>query len=143
PRVVQVHHTAVDPDLAGAAVIGAEEQTGELGASGAEETGQAHDLAFVDLQVDRLDRAGTPEAVHADDRTPPGRVAGGGGDALDLLQHAKLAAEHRGDQFDAAQIAGQVLADPATVAQDRHPVGDLVDLLEEVGDEEDRRTLVA
>ena len=46
------------------------------------------------------------------------------------------------DQLELGQVAGGVLADQAAVAQHRHPVGDLVDLVEEVRDEQDRHALV-
>ena len=48
------------------------------------------------------------------------------------------AAEHRLDQVDAQQLRRQVLADELAVAQHRDAVADLVDLVEEVRDEQDR-----
>ena len=42
--------------------VGAVEQAGELGAAGAEQAGEPDDLARVDVEVERLDRALAPEA---------------------------------------------------------------------------------
>ena len=53
-------------------------------------------------------------------------------------QRGGAAPEHRLHQVDAQQLLGQVLADELAVAQHRHAVADLVDLVEEVRDEEDR-----
>ena len=51
---------------------------------------------------------------------------------------ADAAPEHRVHQVDAQQLAGEVLADELAVAQHGDPVADLVDLVEEVRDEQDR-----
>ena len=53
-------------------------------------------------------------------------------------QRGGAASEHGLDQVDAQQLLGEVLADQLAVAQDRDPVADLVDLVEEVRDEQDR-----
>ena len=47
------------------------------------------------------------------------------------------APEHRVHQVDPEELPGEVLADELAVAQHGHAVADLVDLVEEVGDEED------
>ncbi len=54
------------------------------------------------------------------------------------LQDGQLLADHLGDQLELGQLGGRVLADQPAVAQHRHAVGDLVDLVQEVGDEQDR-----
>ena len=61
-------------------------------------------------------------------------------DGVELVEHA---ADHLGDQVGARQVLGAVLADELAVAQDRDPVGDLVDLVEEVADEQDGDAPVA
>jgi hypothetical protein len=62
--------------------------------------------------------------------------------ALQPLQVGELAADHLADQAHLAQLAGEVLPHELAVAQNRHPVGDLVDLVEEVRDEQDRDALL-
>ena len=52
-----------------------------------------------------------------------------------------FAAEHFADEFEPRQSGGGVFADEGTVAQDRDAVGDGVDLIEKVGDQQDRKTL--
>ena len=51
---------------------------------------------------------------------------------------SRAAPEHRVHQVDPQELPSEVLADELAVAQHRHAVADLVDLVEEVGDEEDR-----
>lgn len=61
---------------------------------------------------------------------------------MQLLQLVQGLADHQLDQPDLVEVADHVLADQGAVAQDGHAVADLVDLVEEVGDEEDRHALV-
>ncbi len=121
-------------------VVGAEQQPGDLGTAGAQQSGQADDLALVDGRGERLDGAGAPELARLHQRPVerplrlrPSQLAPGPSSSWPII----LA-----DQLDLAELAGQVLADQPAVAQDRHPVGDLVDLVEEVRDEQDRDALV-
>ena len=60
---------------------------------------------------------------------------------LERLQRLRLAAEHARDELDLGELGDGPLADAAAVAQHGHAVGDLVDLVEEVRDEDDRRAL--
>ena len=71
--------------------------------------------------------------------------AGGGlalGALLQGLERGEVLADHRGDQLEARQLGDGVLAHEAAVAQHRDAVGDLVDLVEEVGDEQHGDALV-
>ena len=61
----------------------------------------------------------------------------------DGLELDELAPDHLGHQVAAGEVLGAVLADELAVAEHRDPVGDLVDLLEEVADEQDGDALVA
>ncbi len=61
----------------------------------------------------------------------------------DLLQQVEFVAEHRRDQLHPVERGGRILTDQTAVAQHRHSVGDLVHLVEEVRDEQDRRAAVA
>src|SRR4051812_36488845 len=49
----------------------------------------------------------------------------------------QLAAEHHPDQLESRQRRGLALADQATISQNRDAIGDLVDLVEEMADEDD------
>ena len=93
-------------------------------------------------------------SMSAGSSTPFGRglrVEDRGGVAIDLAGDAarervevvELAADHLGDELVAGQVADEVLADERAVAQHGDAVGDLVDLVEEVGDEEDGDAAVA
>ena len=64
-------------------------------------------------------------------------------EAVEAVEGLELATDHRADQLELGGLGDQPLLDEPAVAQDRHPVGDLVDLVEEVGDEDDRHALVA
>ena len=59
------------------------------------------------------------------------------------LEVVELAADHLGHQGVPGQLGDEVLADQGAVAQHGDPVGDLVDLVQEVGDEQDRDARVA
>src|SRR5207248_7009672 len=61
-------------------------------------------------------------------RTGRSALAGGLGE---------FTAEHHADQFEARQRCGFPLADQAPVAQHRDAIGNLVDLIEEMTDEDD------
>ena len=61
----------------------------------------------------------------------------------DGLELVELASDHLGDELRVRQLSGPVLTDQLTVAQYRDPVGDLIDLVQEVADEEDRHSPVA
>ena len=55
-------------------------------------------------------------------------------------QRSHTAPEHRLHEIDPEQLPGEVLADQLAVSQDGDPVTDLVHLVEEVRDEQDRDT---
>ena len=126
------------------ALVGAEQQAGDLGAAGAEQPGQADDLALVDGQVERLDRrpcgparrpatngCRAPTSARARWAAPPaapGRRAPG-----------RSSCATRSTWL---QLGGGVLADQAAVAQHRHPVGRSRRPGRGSGDEQDRDALV-
>ena len=131
-------------DLAGVGGVGAEEQARELGASGAEQAGEPDHLAVVQLEVGRLERALAAHAERLEHRRP-GLVAPVRALTLRSSRSSdlELAADHQLDQLELGGLGDHPLLDQLAVAQDRHPVGDLVDLVEEVRDEDDRDALVA
>jgi hypothetical protein len=116
--------------------VGAEHRPQQLAATGAEQAGDADDLAGAHLEVDRLGRARRLEAgelqARRADLTLRVRI-----EVLDLAAH------HRGDQVVVVELVHARRAGELAVAQDRHPVADLEHLLEVVGDVHDGVALVA
>ncbi len=133
---------AVDLDLAGVRAVGAVQQAHEFGAARAEQAGDADHLALVDVDVGRLEHAATADAGGPQHRGA-GAVDLAGGHRRDGGELVELTADHLGDEGLAGEVCGDVFADELAVAQDRDAVGDLVDLIEEVTDEEDRHPAVA
>ncbi len=126
---------------AGVGVVEAEEQAGDLGAAGAEQAGEAEDLAATDVEVERLDGEAAAVAAHGEEG-----LAGGGGGVLAVVERLHLgegAAHHVGDELEAGQLGGGVFADEFAVAQDGDAVGEGVNLVEKMGDEDDGEALVA
>src|SRR5699024_434434 len=105
----------------------------------AQETGEPDDLTGLDGEVVGLDAAVTTQARGREDGWCVGALGCRGvlRAALDRVERGALTTDHEPDELPSRQLCGEVLADEASVAQDRQPVGDLVDLVEEVGDEED------
>ena len=139
---VSLARLAVHLDVPGVGVVGAVDQPDQLGAPGAQEPGDADHLAVVDVEVGRCEDAPATDPGRPEDRCG-GAVDGAlraGRDGLELVEHA---ADHLGDQVGAGQVFGAVLADELAVAQHRDAVGDLVDLVQEVADEQDGDALVA
>ena len=89
-------------------------------------------------------RSTSASAIPEPTRDRPGAEEGSGLLVRDVQARrgcgagSALAAEHLLDQVDAQQLPGEVLADQLAVAEHGDPVADLVDLVEEVRDEEDR-----
>ncbi len=133
----------VDLELPGLGAVGAVEQADELGAAGAEQPGDADDLAVVDVDVGRLEHAAA-----ADPGRPQNGCARCGRSTRSATEEsAASSSSSRPIIFVTSVAAGQVvhavLADELAVAQHRDAVGDLVDLIEEVADEEDGDAAVA
>ena len=127
---------ALDPDDAGVELVDAGDRPGQLGAPRAEQAGDAEHLALdqVDVGASLMpDPTLTERALRKGWSRVVGDVQPGAG-----AQRVGAAAEHRLDQVDPEELAGEVLADQLAVAQHGHPVADLVDLVEEVRDEDDR-----
>ena len=59
---------------------------------------------------------------------------------LQGLEHRQLTTDHLRHQFEAGQLGSRVFADEAAIAQHGDAVGDAVDLLEEVSDEQHGHT---
>ena len=59
------------------------------------------------------------------------------------LGHRDFATDHRGHEAARIEFPADVFADELAIAQHRHAIADLVDLVEEMGDEQDGDALVA
>ena len=110
----------------------------DLGASGTDQAREAHDLACVDLEVDAGEDTGEPEVLHVEDHLAAGVVALGPA-RKDVLDRP---ARHQRDQLGGRRVRDrQAGGHGATVLEHRDPVADLADLLEPVGDVDDRNAL--
>ena len=124
--------------------VDAEQELGDLGPARSEQPGQADDLAGVERRG-RTARCEPASPGRAPRARPRRRCAGCSPSCARTISSSSVrrAPEHERDQLQARQPGGPVGADEVPVAEDRDPVADLVDLVEEVGDEDDRDALVA
>ncbi len=137
-RSAEALASAGDGDLAAVGTVDTGEQSRHFGATGAEQSGEADDLSLADGQVEWLNRALAPDT----DRIEVGdfvQVFAGDSASLALegVENRKLLADHLVHQLDPQDLLGEVLPDERTIAQNGEAVGDLVDLVEKVRDEED------
>ena len=139
---------AVERDRAGGDAVGAEDGARKLGAAGADQAGDAEDLAGLEVEVDALEhdgvrRFGIAHRAQAADRQAhragdvalrrPG-IELGGGAADHLLDDPRQ--RHR--LAFAVEVAGEL-----AVAQHRHAVADRRRLLQPVRDEHDGDAVLA
>src|SRR5690606_12191465 len=122
---------AMDREPADVRAVSAVQQPGELGAPGAEQACETDHLAGVDLQVQRFDHTSPADVDRLEDGVP-GAVDLPVGGRRQRLQVVQLATDHHGNQGVAGELADRALADQRAVAQHGDPVGDLVDLVQEV-----------
>ena len=129
---------AVERDLAGVRRREAEVDTGELGATGADESAEAENLAGPDLKgnVVHSGRAATDGPERERYRVPGGGLRGG----IDL---GDFAADHETDETGFVDVADGVRADALTVAQDGDAVGERENFLEAVGNINDANAVFA
>ena len=121
-------------DLAVVDRVGAEDRPQHLGATGAGEAGDGEDLTGANVQVDVGDDAGAGEAANGECLgARVGRLA------VDLGQH--VATDHQPHECAGGQVRGPLRGDDVPVLHHGHPVGDLEDLAEAVGDVDERRAL--
>ena len=133
PRRGDAHGLAVDEGLPAIGALDAEDELGRLGAAGAEKAREPHHLAGTDRQIERLQEAALAVILERDERLA------GDGVALVAVQRLRreFAAEHHRHELDARQFGNRARADEAPVAQHGDPVADRIDLIEEMGDEDD------
>src|SRR3954447_24983164 len=125
-RVAGAHDGAVDLDLAALHGVGAEDRPQELAAAGAEQAGDADDLAGAHLEVDGRHRPDRLQAAHRQPRRADRPARG-------RIERLDLAADHRGDERVLVEVAHRPARDQAAVAEHRDAVADLEHLLEVMG----------
>ena len=131
--------------LAGVGGVGAEQQPGELGAAGAEQAGDPDDLALVDARGRRPRRRALAAQAERLEHRGPGLVAPSVAATSRSMRSSASSSRPiiSPHQLELGDVLGHALPDQRAVAQHRHPVGDLEDLVEEVRDEHDRDALLA
>ena len=115
--------------------LDAEQRQADIGAAGADQPGEAQHLAATHIEADVLEDALAAEPVDTDSSTSPG-VAGGARLKQSPISRPTMSAISA--SAASSRPRGRVEIVPA-VAEHRHPVGDLEDLLQAVADEQDRR----
>ncbi|KUM26475.1 hypothetical protein AU467_21295 [Mesorhizobium loti] len=128
-----IERFAVQRDAAAEPLVDAEQNARKLGASGANQTGKAEDFATPEFQVDRVVGIGAG-AHRADRERDAARRAPGFGRLLALLQHAP---DHQLDHLVVVDLALGQRAGKHAVAQHNDAVGDALDLMQAVRDEDD------
>ena len=130
------HHAAL------VGVIGAEEQAGELGATGAQQAGQAHHLALVDGEIERGDRALAPRLLGACHRGRRSRrsASAGAPRAPPASPASWPSIFDTSSPWESSAVAHSPTRLPLRSTVMRSD--DRVDLVEEVADEDDRHPLL-
>ena len=114
--------------------VEAEDRARQLGAAGADEPGQAHDLARAERGLTAAD-LGRGDVAHLE-RTASGRAR-----APVAEQVAQVAADHEAHHAGLVRPGGRLDRHQLAVAQDRHPVGEAADLAQAVADVDDAHAL--
>ena len=143
PRAAQPAPLGADRELAGVGGVGAEEQPGQLGAARSpSRPARPIDLALVELEVGGLQGALAAQAERLEHRRP-GLVRRRGARPRGRAGRATSSSRPIISLTSSSWVVSATIRSSTrrAVAQDRHPVGDLVDLVEEVGDEHDRDAL--
>ncbi len=136
PRAADGDGAPLQPDLSRVAGVEAVEGLHQLLAAAPHETGQAQDLSLSQGEADVVEGALAGEVAHLQ-RDLPARGARALVEALDVAAH------HHADDGLLGEGGGLLRSDVAAVAQHRHAVGDLEDLLQPVRDVEDGLALRA
>src|SRR5438552_14769072 len=111
--------------------VGGKHGADELGAPGANQPRDPQYFPAVQDQVDIVERSGSTQSPHLEHRLPAWTKLTSAR-LLDLLPY------HHPDQADSVDLGHPTRADEFPVLQHAHASGDLKDLLEAVGDEDER-----
>ena len=126
---------AADRQAPGIRLDRAEYELGDLGAAGPEESGEPDDLACVQSEIERLHDPPSSESLGDQNRLILDRR---GGARRVLFGAFELPSQHQRNHFRPRQLGDRSAADEAAVAQDRDTVRDFVNLIDEMGDEDNR-----
>ena len=126
---------AVDEDPARSAFVRPEDEAHRLGASRADQPGEADDFPVAHLEGDVPDPSSVREVFHLETDLPDLRIPRG-----ELL--GEFPSDHHRDQFVLGGLLHLTRAAVAAVAQDGQPVGHPEDFLQPVGDEDHRDPLL-
>ena len=124
---------ALLPDLSLRGLLGAEQHLRRLGTSASQQAGKAKQLAFLQGHADVLHLARHPDVLCLQHVLRVFLHIR----ALQVEDHVYVLTDHLGDQLHLVQLADAIGADEVSVPQDSHAVGDLVHLVQEMGDEDD------
>jgi hypothetical protein len=109
----------------------AQQAAGQQVAAGAHHAGQAQNLPGPQLEADVRQAAGPLEAPHLQQHRPPACAQ-----RREII--LDLAAHHQADEPVLGQLPGGMRAHHPAVLEHRDPIGDLEDLLQHVGNVDDR-----
>lgn len=137
---VQGDALPVDQSLAAVGAVDAKEQPRGFGPARTQQPGHAHYLAWPDRQIEGRDAAALAVVPEAEGRLGLGCL--GWGIAM-RHRFGQVAAQHQSHQIAARQIGQGPAADHAAIAQHRHPVGDLIDLIQKMRDDDNGKALIA
>ena len=93
------------------------------------------DLAGPQREIERRHDAASPQSLSKEDRPS---LHGPMVPLQPLFGFLELTSEHQRNEFQARKLRRRAFADEAAVAQHRYAVGDPVNLVEKMGDEDDR-----
>src|SRR5712692_5461259 len=130
---------AIDEKLAACRGFGAEDGFGEFGASSADQTGETNDFAATERETDLAEVA--PGGVSRSAEIPNLERHVALPRAARRKQVLQFTTHHSADQFAEVVARHRPFVDRLAVAQHGDAVGNLSELLQAVGDEDDRRPL--
>ena len=143
PRRMEGHLAPFNEHFSCLRLVDSEEQASGFSSTRTQQTCKPDDFALADRHVHRRDRARSTEILYFNQ----------GGqlalrlDALSLLPNgfelSDSFADHPADKLHFGQFRRLVFADQSAIAQDRDPVRNGIDLIQEVGDKNDRHAFGA
>ena len=138
-RGADVDLLAVDQDAAAVDAVRSEYRPRRLGASGADQPGEAQDLAATNLEGDVFKHGG----VSVLRISAPGKAFDAKRDVADFrrsamgVERCDVASDHQADDLVDARLRDHAGADLPAITQNRVAIADLEHLLETVGHEDD------
>ena len=135
-RLLQRDRLAVEPDRPGVGGIGAEDRARGLRAAGAEQAGEADDLALAHLDPRVAHAPADLEALRRQHLRAGLTARFGKAGRAARAHRLQAAAEHGGNEAELVDVLHGGDEDRAPVAHHGHAVADLIEFVEPVGDED-------